>query len=112
MLNNEYRFIGTIVSEYQSIGSEEFPKYQLMVEVEKRKKGTPATFPLIVYGKNSYVDVNTSIKGKQAIITGYIDEYKGKINLILQDLIVVGEVPVKDVAPLGEIDLPEDDLPF
>ena len=134
MLNNEFRFIGTVVSDYEKIGSENFPKYQLKIEVERRKKGAPSQFNVVVYEKNYTIDITKSVKGKQVIATGYIDEYKGHIDLILQDMIIVGAVPVEkptEVAALSmeeivevaeakeepvketnEVAVSDDDLPF
>lgn len=119
MLNNEFRFIGTIVSDYERIGSDTFPKYQLTIEVERKKKGAPSSFKLTIYEKNYSIDVTKSLKGKQVITTGYIDTWKDRTDLIAQDIIVVGAVPIEreDVAgaPLEVIEdvgVAENDLPF
>lgn len=126
MLNNEFRFIGTVVSEYERIGSDTFPKYTLTIECERKKKGAPSMFKVVVYEKNYSIDITKSVKGKQVIVTGYIDEYKGHLDLIMQDMIVVGAAPaeiekkvdtviahaVEETAVAVAADLPDDDLPF
>ena len=122
MLNNEFRLIGTVVSEYEKFGSENFPKYSLNIEVEKRKKGQTATYKVIVYEKNFAVDVTKSVIGKQVIVSGYIDAFRDTNQLIMQDMVIVGEVaavaPTKEVVetPVDNIavELPDedDDLPF
>lgn len=135
MLNNEFRLIGTIVSDFEKTGSESYPKYKLMLEVEKKTKGRTATYPLVVYEKNTSVDINVSLKGKRVIATGYVDMYKDFMSLVLQEFEIIGggaeaventekEIVVNQAAANAyvrddyeepapaNVDLPDDDLPF
>lgn len=121
MLNNEFRLIGIVITDYEKIGTDDFPKYKITIEVEKRKKADPAHIDLIAYKANYALDITKSPKGKQVIANGYIDEYKGKYQFILQDMIIIGEKVVESEEPKTEIppdtsiddlDLPDDDLPF
>ena len=131
MLNNEFRLIGTIVSDWKKVGSENFPKHEVLIEVEKRKKGNPTTYKLTAFEKNYVIDVTKSLKGKMVIVTGYLDLNKNFINLVVQDFVVIGEEVKEELAfdkeeenieynEDGELveeeptltDLPDDDLPF
>ena len=128
MLNNEFRLIGTVVSEFEKAGSENFPIYFLTIEVERKRKGMTSHFTMKVYEKNYTVDVTKSMLGKRIIANGYLDEYKGHLDLVLQDMIVIGEIvaekvnktaeavaaaPVAPTLDTDEIELPsDDDLPF
>ena len=113
MLNNEFRLIGTVISDFEQGGSENFVKYYLTIEVERKKKNYPSTFKTIIYESNKSIAVTETLKGKQVIAQGYLDEYKGNTQLILQDIIVIGAVPEEvkmENAPLNNV--ADDDLPF
>lgn len=133
MINNEFRIIGTVVSEFEDVpNSESFPKKKFYVEIEGKRM--PRQYPIVVYEKNGLIDTSTSIKGSVVIVTGYIDVYKDFISLISQDLVVVGvgKPKFKEIKPSGveaslptgdkdilseapvdsDIDIADDDLPF
>lgn len=132
MLNNEFRLIGTVVSDYNQVGSKDYPKYEFNLEVEKKAKGRTAVYKVVVLGTNKTVDVGKSLKGKRIIAQGYIDSYKDFMSLVLQDHEIIGggEEVVAEVeealqeSPLSKAytdddeedlplqDLPDDDLPF
>ena len=123
MLNNEFRLIGTIVSDWEKVGSDNFPKYEMKIEVERRKKDHTSVYTLVAYEKNYVIDVTKSLKGKTVIVTGYLDLFKDFIKLVMQDIVIVGsgkskitvvtnEEPVKE-EPVVEMPIIEnDDLPF
>ena len=133
MINNEFRIIGTVISDFEMVpNSESFPKKQFVVEVESRK--FPRQYKVIVHEKNGLIDTSTSLVGKVVIVTGYIDVYKDWLSLISQDLVVVGvgKPTFKEIKPSGieaslptgdkedlpeapvdsDIDIADDDLPF
>ena len=116
MLNNEFRLIGTVVSDYEKGGTENFVKYTFNLEVEKRNKKEPSVYLITVFESNKSIDVKNRLLGKQIILQGYLDEYKGNMKLVAQDIVVIGAVPVEEEkikgANLEEIELPNDDLPF
>lgn len=116
MLMNEFRLIGTVVSDYEKGGTETFVKYLFDIEVERKNKKEPALFKVTVFDSNKSIDTSISIKGKQIILQGYLDEYKGNLKLVAQDIVVIGAVPVEEAkiesANLDKLDLPDDDLPF
>ncbi len=131
MLNNEFRLIGRIISDFEKEG-DSFPKYKMKIEVERKTRGKVSIYPLVVLEKNHAIDVSVSLKGKRAIVSGYIDEYKGYLSLTVQDIIIIGDgvettenqviapVTVSDSEEedkqaqkiLNELELPDDDLPF
>lgn len=130
MLNNEFRIIGTVVSDFEVIpNSENFPKKRLLIEVEGKKM--PKQYPITIYEKNALIDTSKSLVGSVVIMTGYIDCYKEFVHLIAQDLVVVGvgKPTFKEIKPSGveaslpasdkeesrnldSIDIADDDLPF
>ena len=132
MLNNEFRIIGTVVSDFEPIpNSESFPKKKLVIEIEGKKM--PRQYPITIYEKNGLIDTTKTLEGKVVIMTGYIDCYKEYVHLIAQDLVVVGAgtPEFKEIKPSGvaaslpssdkeeepkgsdsSIDITEDDLPF
>lgn len=89
MINNDFRLIGTVLTDFESIGDEKFAKAKFLLEVDK-KKGGYTTFPVIVYGTNREIDVSKSLKGKRVVLVGYLDCFKEYLSLVAQDLVVVG----------------------
>ena len=117
MLNNEFRLIGTAVSDFKLAGSDDFKKYLLDIEVEKKTKKAPSVFTLQVFESNKSVKVDESLKGKRIIVQGYLDTYKEYTRLVVQDIIIIGAIPEEkpkeiEGANLEELDLPDDGLPF
>ena len=56
MLNNEFRLIGTVITEFERAGTENFPKYFFSVEVEKKNKKEPGTYKVTVFESNKSID--------------------------------------------------------
>lgn len=108
--------------------NEQYPKSKFSIEVEKKYKGKYCTFEVIVPNTNRDIDTTKSLKGNTVIVHAYVDENKGFLKLVAQDIIIVGlgkprvktAAPVEEVKPAADIkvevknveELPDDDLPF
>ena len=116
MLLNEFRLIGTVLSDFEKSGTDNFVKYSFNLEVEKKNKKEPSVYSITVFEKNNSIDLSKSLKVKQIIVQGYLDTYKDFVRLIAQDIMVIGAVPEAkkkvESANLQPLDLPENDLPF
>lgn len=135
MLKNEFKLIGTVLTDFEEIGSETFSKKKMIVEVDKKNGKGSSQYPVVVYDTNRDIDTSVSYRGKVVILNGYIDIYKSYISLVAQEMFVVGSeeleapaiepLPVEDFlrAPTGDrifdiedskpkVELEEDDLPF
>ena len=137
MLFNEFRLIGTVVSDFEEDGTMAFPKSKFMIEVEKKQKGKANTYPVIIHHNNNTIDISKSLKGSVVIVCGYVDVYNNWLSLVAQDVTVVGLTPkgkakatevvikpednvaVEEKGGVNSVDLdeigtgiPDDDLPF
>lgn len=89
MINNEFRLIGTIITDF--IASDPVnEKYVVKIEVE-RKYGKPMNCDLIVSKKNYLIDVTKSLLGKLVIVNGYLDVNNGGMTMVVQNIMVVGK---------------------
>lgn len=84
MINNEFRLIGTIVSDFKV---EETKQAFYIVEVEvERKNGGTNVYKIVCLPNNRNVDYNKSLKGKVVVIYGYVSVYKGVYDLVAQEI--------------------------
>lgn len=114
MLKNEFKLVGVVVKDFEEVGTENFSKKKMLVEVERKGKIKSSTYPIVVYGSNTQIDTSKCYIGQTIVLDGYIDVYKDFVSLIAQEMYVVGDGGVAET-PSVEIkdhELEEDDLPF
>lgn len=123
MLNNEFKFIGTAITDYEVNGKVS----NFTLEVTKQKSGDCYTINLIAYNNSKSINFKESIKGKLVAVIGYIvvDE-KGQLQLVVTNLMNFSgnkqntsyskaePVPVVTSQDLEskELVINDDDLPF
>ena len=112
MVNNEFHIIGTALTNYQSISSEQFKSYLLRVEVEKMGSKYGNNFELVVqiYATNHAVDPTENVLGKMVAINGYLDTYsteKGTllIKAVAQNVFVLSKKEFERSATADNIEI-------
>ena len=120
MLNNEFKFIGVALSNYEVVGK--VSKFKL--EVTKQKSGEVYEIELLAYNNSKSINFQENIKGKLVAVIGFVAlNDKGQIQLNVTNVMsFVGGIKTSPktaaVPVVSSNDLEEnavvgdDDLPF
>ena len=120
MLNNEFKFIGVALTNYEATGK--VSKFK--IEVTKQKSGDVYEIELVAYNNSKSINFNKNIKGKLVAVIGFVAVNEGKIQLNVTNVMsFVGgsTMPNKQVAaPVvtsndledNDLVIGDDDLPF
>ena len=121
MINNEFKFIGVALSNYEINGK--VAKFNL--ELTKQKSGEPYSIELLAYTNSKSIKFDENIKGKLVAVIGFIavnDKAQIQLNVTnVMSLTASTNAPakVKDVPVVTsqdleskEIEINDDDLPF
>ena len=122
MLNNEFKFIGVALTNYEVVGK--ISKFK--IEVTKQKSGEVYEIELVAYNNSKTINFQENIKGKLVAVIGFIAINEGKIQLNVTNVMSFGggnktqNVAVASAAPVvtsrelesQEVVIGDDDLPF
>ena len=123
MLNNEFKFIGTALTNYETVGK--VSKFK--IEVTKQKSGEVYEIDLVAYNNSKTINFKEYIKGKLVGVIGFIAVTEGKIQLNVTNVMSFGGgnsnqkapvvAPAVDVVTSNDlenqdVEIGDDDLPF
>ena len=120
MINNEFKFIGVALSNYEI--NDKVARFN--IELTKQKSGEPYSIELVAYTNSKTIKFEEKIKGKLVAVIGFIAVNNGNIQLNVTNVMSltaststpakVKDVPVVTSQDLEskEIEINDDDLPF
>jgi hypothetical protein len=121
MLNNEFKFIGVALTNYEVVGK--VSKFK--IEVTKQKSGETYEIELVAYNNSKSINFNENIKGKLVAVIGFVAVTDGKIQLNVTNVMSfssgytrnTGAAPAVPVVTSNDlenqdIEISDDDLPF
>lgn len=122
MLNNEFKFIGVALTNYEAVGK--VSKFK--IEVTKQKSGEVYEIELFAYNNSKTINFSENIKGKLVAVIGFIALNEDKIQLNVTNVMTFGgnknnassapaarvEVVTSKELENQSIEISDDELPF